>query len=109
VTDTFKVLGQAAPAAATLTAAYTVPAVLGAVVSSIVVCNRDAGVALFRISVAVAGAADNVKQYLVWDAETIGNDTTALTLGVTLAPTDVVRVRSNTTFLSFNIFGEEVT
>ena len=109
MTDTFKVLGQSAPAATTLTTAYTVPSATQAVSSSIVVCNRDAGAATFRISVAIAGAADNVKQYIAYDAPIAGNDTIALTIGVTLGATDVVRVYASTTLLSFSIYGEEVT
>ena len=109
MTTTFKVLGQSAPSAATLTAAYTVPGATQAVCSSIVVANRDAGPATFRISVAVAGAADNVKQYIAYDAPIAGNDTIALTIGVTLGAADVVRVYASTALLSFNLYGEEVT
>lgn len=109
MTDAFRVLGQVAPAALTLTALYTAPASTQAVVSSLTVCNRDAGVGQFRVAVAVAGAADNAKQYLVYDALVFGNDTVAFTIGVTLAATDVVRVYANTALQSFSLFGMEVT
>ncbi len=107
--STFKILGQINPAATTSTTLYTVPGSTSVVASSLVVVNTDASAATFRVSVAVAGAALNIKQYLVYDAEIAANETTALTLGITLATTDVVRVYASTALLSFNLFGEEIT
>ena len=109
MTTEFKVLDQATPVAAVLTNAYEVPAGKQAVCSSIVVCNRDAGVATFRLAVAVAGAVDHVKQYVAFNSPLVGNDSIALTIGMTLGETDVVRVYASTEFLSFSIFGEEIT
>ncbi len=109
MSSTHKVLGQSNPSAATLTAAYTVPSVTEAVVSSVTVANRSATKTTFRLSVAVAGASDSDEQYLVYDAEIRGNETISLTLGVTLATTDIVRVYATLATLSFNIFGVELT
>lgn len=107
--DTFKTLAQVDPLAATLTDGYTVPAVTSAVISSIVICNRSATDTSFRISVALAGAANDNKQYLYYDLTIPGNDTFVATVGVTLATTDVVRVYATLATLSFNIFGMEIT
>lgn len=109
MTETPRVLGQSAPVAATLTAAYTVPAATNTVVSSIVVCNRSATPTTFRISVAVAGAVDATSQYLFYDAAIGGNGAVTVVLGVTLAATDVVRVYATLATLSFSFFGVEVT
>lgn len=105
--ETYKVLGQSAPAATTATDSYTVPAATSAVVSSIVVANKSATATTFRISVAVAGAVAADKQYLAYDAPIAGNETLTLTLGITLAATDVVRVYNTLATVSFNIFGVE--
>lgn len=102
-----KVLGQLKPAAATLLALYTAPAATSVVVSSIVVCEQAAAATSFRISVAIAGAADAPPQYLAYDAALAANETKAFTLGITLGATDVVRVRSLSGNVSFNAFGEE--
>ena len=107
--DTLKVLAQSNPSAATWTNAYTVPAATSATVSSIVVANRSAVATSFRISVAVAGAADGPKQYLYYDVAINGNDSFAATLGITLAATAVIRVYATLATLSFNIFGVEIT
>ena len=105
---THKVLGQVAPAAATATTLYTVPASTQAVCSTLSICNRDIATA-YRVSVRPAGAAQDVKHYLVYDAVIAANDTILLTLGITLATTDVVTVYAGTSALSFSLFGSEVT
>jgi len=107
--ETYKVLGQLSPAAATLTDLYTVPASTKTVLSSITVANRSAALTKFRISVAVAGAADDNKQYLYYDVTILGSDTFAATLGITLSATDVVRIYATAATLSFNLFGTEIT
>ena len=107
--ETLKCLGQSAPSATTLTALYTVPASTSAVVSSVVVCNRGTANQTFRISVAVAGAADDNKQYLVRDMPIDSADTIALTLGITLATTDVLKCYASSTDLTFQAFGSEIT
>ena len=107
--DSPKVLGQSNPSATTLTDAYTVPSSTSTVVSTITVCNRSSSSTTFRLSVAVAGAADDNKQYLYYDVNINGNDTIALTLGITLATTDKIRVYAGAATLTFKIFGTEIT
>lgn len=104
-----KVIAQLNPAATTLTALYTVPAATSAAVSSLVVCNQTATDQTFRIAVAVAGAADNIKQYLYFDNTVYANDTFIATIGITLAATDVVRCYGSSGSLSFSLMGVENT
>lgn len=107
--DSIKTLAQSAPLAATLTDIYTVPGATSAAISSIVICNRSATATAFRVAVAVAGAADNVKQYLCYDTPIYGNETKEITLGVAMAATDVLRVYATLATVSFNVFGVEVS
>lgn len=101
-----KVLGQSAPAATTPVNLYTVPALKYAVVSTLVACNR--GIAgTVRISVAVAGAGADVKQHLYYDVPVPASDSLALTIGITLATTDVLVVYASHANFSFNAFGTE--
>ena len=102
-----KSLGQASPAAVTLTTAYTVPGATDATVSSIVVCNRNASSVTIRISHAIAAAADADKQYLVSDVTVLPNETKTFVLGITLAATDLIRVYASATLVAFNIYGQE--
>ena len=105
---TYKVLGQANPAATTLTTLYTVPSVTSAVVSTIVISNQSATAGTYRVSVRVGGASDTPKQYLAYDVSLPGNASDTLTLGVTLATTDVISVYASSTSFSFNAFGSEI-
>lgn len=101
---TYKVLGQSAPSATTNTDAYTAAA--QAIVSSIVICNRSTATT-FRVAVRPAGASIANQHYLVYDAPIAANDTTALTLGISMAATDVLTIYAGTANLSFSAFGVE--
>jgi glucose-6-phosphate dehydrogenase assembly protein OpcA len=105
---TYKVLAQAATAATTSTDLYTVGAGKSAVISTIVVANRAAGPATYRIAVRVAGATLANAQYIAYDVIVGASDSTTLTLGITLAATDVVTVYASNANLSFNVFGSEI-
>ena len=106
---TYKVLGQSAPSATTNTDVYTVGSGKSAVVSTITVCNRSAVAVTYRIAIRVAGAAIANEDYLAYDATVPANDSINLTLGITLAATDVVTVYASTANFSFNIFGSEIS
>lgn len=105
---TYKVLGQVNPASTTATTLYTVGAGKSAVVSTIVVTNQTATAATFRIAVRPAGEALAAKHYISYDAPLAANDMTAITIGITLAATDVVTVYASTANVSFNAFGSEI-
>lgn len=107
--EALKILGQSSPAATTATALYTVPAATKTTVSTITVCNRSATAGTFRISVAVADAVDANPQYLFYDQALDGNSTFAVTIGITLAATDVIRVYASSANFSFNVFGVEIS
>lgn len=106
---TYKVLGQSNPAATTNTDLYTVGSGKSAVVSTITVTNQATSGATFRIAVRPAGAAISALHYIAYGSTIAPNDTVALTLGITLAATDVVTIYASTTTLSFNAFGSEIS
>ena len=106
---TYKVLGQSAPAATTATTLYTVPSSTSAVISTIVICNRAATAATYRVAIRPAGATLANQHYIAYDVSVSGADSTPLTLGITLATTDVVTVYASTANLSFGIFGSEIS
>lgn len=106
--STYKVLAQSAPSATTNTDAYTVGSGKSAVVSTITVCNRSATAATYRIAIRPLGATLANQHYIAYDATVPANDTINLTIGVTLAATDVVTVYASTANLSFNLFGAEI-
>ena len=105
----YKVLGQSAPSATTNTDVYTVGSGKQAIISTITVANRSATGRSYRIAIRPAGATLANQHYVAYDVAIPANDTTALTLGVTLTATDVVTVYASTADLSFGIFGSEIS
>ena len=108
--ETYKILGQSAPNATTTSNVYTVPANTQAVISSIVIVNRnDNANCTYRVAAQPAGAALANQHYIAYNAPIAALDTVALSLGVTLGNTDVLSVYSANANLSFSVFGTEIT
>jgi len=105
----YKVLGQSNPSATTATSLYTVPASTSAVVSSISVANLTSTAATFRIAVRPAGATLANQHYIGYDITVGASDSTVITVGLTLATTDVITVYASTANLTFQAFGSEIS
>lgn len=107
-----KILGQSNPAATTVTTLYTVPASKEAVISTISVANLTATAATFRLilqpSADVSATILN-KQYLAYDITVGASDSTVITIGLTLATGDVIKVYGSTANIAFQAFGDEAT
>lgn len=104
----YKVLGQSNPAATTNTTLYTVPSATQAVVSTLVVTNLGVSTT-FRVAVRPAGATIANQHYIIFDSALASGSSVYLTIGVTLATTDVVTVYAGTANVAFNLYGSEVT
>ena len=104
----YKTLGQSAPAAVTNTSLYTVPSATSAVCSTLAICNRGASTN-FRVAIRPAGATLANLHYIVYDNTINQYDTVFLTLGITLATTDVVTVYAGSANVSFSLFGSEIS
>jgi glucose-6-phosphate dehydrogenase assembly protein OpcA len=104
-----KVLGQSNPSATTATTLYTVPSAKEAVVSSISVCNLASSSATYRIAIRPAGASIANQHYLAYDVTVGASDSTIITVGITLATTDVITVYASTANLAFSAFGDEAS
>lgn len=105
---TYKVLAQSAPSATTATDIYTVPSSTATVVSTIVVANRAATNATYRIAVRPNGATLANQHYIAYDVTVGASDSTTITLGITMDAADVITVYASTANLSFNVFGSEI-
>lgn len=103
---TYGALGQVAPAAASLSAGYTVPS--GSHATAIVIaCNRGAETPI-RVAVSPAGAAIADSQYVVYDLVLAANGSIS-TKPMTLGEGDIVRVYSTLGTVSFTVTGFETT
>lgn len=105
----YKVLGQSNPSATTATTLYTVPSATDTVVSSISIANLASTDASFRIAVRPAGATLANVHYLAYDITVGANDTTIITVGITLDATDVLTVYASTANLVFHAYGSEIS
>jgi hypothetical protein len=107
----YKVLGRKHSAATTMEELYAVPAATSAVVSTITICNITSTSKTYRIAIKPAtGTTLASEHYIAYDATIAGNDTVALTLGVTLATLNSIQVyASAATALTFQAFGSEIS
>jgi hypothetical protein len=79
------------------------------VISTIVIANRAATAATYRISVRPNGATLANQHYIAYDVAVGASDSTTITLGITVDAADVITVYASTANLSFNIFGSEIS
>ena len=106
----YKVLGRKASAATTMEELYVVPSSTSTVISTITVCNRSAAARTYRIIVKPAtGTALANEHYIAYDVSIAANDTTALTLGLTLATGNSIQVYASAADLTFQAFGSELS
>ena len=104
---TYKILGQITGSVSTASL-YTSPAATQTVVSSLVVANRSTSNSTYFIAVVPSGSALSVEDWLAFNVPISGSDSTALTLGITLATGDQVQVSGLATG-SFNLFGSQIS
>lgn len=110
VATEYKILGQASPSDTSNADLYTVPAETSAVISTLMISNTTTVEATCRIFARQAGAAPATTNAIIYDGAIAGNDFKAITVGITLAASDVITVQSGTAdALTFQAFGSEVS
>lgn len=107
--NAYKVLAQSAPSATTATDVYTVPSATEAVISTIIIANRSSSAGTYRLSVRPNGAAQSNLHFIAFDVPIAGNDSTTLTLGVTMDAADVLTAFCSSADMSINVFGTEIS
>ena len=88
---------------------YTTPAATQAVISSLVITNQSSSSVTVRIGLDATAGTPSASEWLVYDAAIAGNDTVALTLGVTLDAAKFVRVSSSANTCNFTAFLSEIS
>lgn len=106
--NAYKVLGQVNPAATTNTTLYTVPASTSTVASTLSICNLGATTTV-NVAVRPAGAVLANTHYVLYNTPVQTQDTLFLTVGLSLATTDVVTVYAGTANIAFSLYGTEIT
>lgn len=106
--STYKILGQIATTANTLSNVYSVPSATEAVVNSIVVTNTGASNASFSLLVRPDTDSDGDKNYIIRGIIVPGNDSMTLNLSLTLPAKAVIKANSSLSTLSVGAFGVEI-
>ena len=106
----YRILGQQVPSTTTTTICGNGSPSSGAiVVSTLVVCNRTSSAKSFRVSARPNGTALATQHYLAYDTTVPANDTIVMTLGITLASTEVLEVYGSDSNVSFTAFGSVIS
>jgi len=105
----YRVLGQKSPAANDNWDIYTVSGTKDAIVSCIVVANRDSdNSATYRIAVRPDNANITDDMYIAYNVEIGPASSVALNLGLTMNTDDRLTVRASTSNVTFSVFGTEI-
>ena len=107
--NAYKILGQVADASGMDQELYLVPASTEAIVSTIVVCNREAANNTFRIATKSDDSAVANADYVAYDTVIAGNDTITLTLGITLETGAEISVGASDANVTFQAYGTQIT
>ena len=107
--NAYKILGQVADASANDVELYLVPSSTEAVVSTIVVCNRESANNTFRIATKDDNSSVANQDYVAYDTLIAGNDTITLTLGITLEAGAEISVGASDANVTFQAYGTEIT
>lgn len=110
--QTYKQLAAAAGNGTIATAAnlYAASGTAGTstIISSIVICNTSSSAATYTIAINTASATYAAGKYVVYQATIAGNDTVALTLGLTMDPTArYMNVSTSTSAVNISAYGVE--
>ncbi len=100
---------QGTAAVTTYATLYQVPASTQAVLSTISICNTAGATATYRIGFATSATDPAAADWLVYGTTVAANDTTFLTIGVSLPAGTFVRVSSSANTVSFTAFISEIT
>lgn len=88
---------------------YTTPSATEAVISSVVVTNQSSSAVTIRIGLDTTAGTPGNDEWLVYDAAVAGNDTIALTLGITMDASKYLRVSSSANTCNFSAFLSEIS
>lgn len=107
--NAYKVLGQSALSATTNTDVYTVPSATETIISTLIIANRGSSNTTYRVAIRPNGAAIANQHYIAYDVDIDANDSTTLTLGLTMDATDVLTVYTAGSDVTVNVFGLEIS
>lgn len=106
----YKTLGQVSPAATTYTELYQVPASTETIISTVTIANCTSSSRTYRLGItasATAASAIALNELVAFDVAIAGNDTVALTLGLTMNDRKKLIGYASAASVAFGVFGSE--
>jgi hypothetical protein len=105
---------QGTSSVSTYATLYNVPNVItpeatSAVISTIAICNTAASSATYRIGLDTEAGTPGASEWIIYDSFVPANDTVFLTVGITLAAGQYVRVSSSANTVTFSAFVSEIS
>jgi hypothetical protein len=100
---------QGTASTGTFATLYETPAATEAVISSLVITNQSSSALTVRVGMDTAAGTPGASEFLVYDAAIAGNDTVALTLGITMPAANFIRVASSASTCNFTAFLSEIS
>jgi hypothetical protein len=88
---------------------YTTPSATEAVISSLVITNQSSSALTVRVGMDTTAGTPAASEFLIYDAAVAGNDTVALTLGITMPASNFIRVASSASTCNFTAFLSEIS
>ena len=107
--NAYKILGQVDDASSNDVELYLVGSGKEAVVSTIIVCNRENAANTFRIATKSDNSSVANTDYVAYDSTVNANDSITLTLGITLQTGAEISVGSSDNNVTFQAYGTEIT
>jgi hypothetical protein len=100
---------QGTASTGTFATLYETPSATQSVISSLVITNQSSSAVTVRIGMDTTAGTPGASEFLVYDAAIAGNDTVALTLGITMPASNFIRVASSASTCNFTAFLSEIS
>jgi hypothetical protein len=112
MSNTYKVLGQINPSANTQSNVYVVPAATQVAVNSITIANQSASNASYSLIVMPSNLYSSsapANTFIIRGGVIPGADAAILTLSLGLPTGAIIAANTNSSNISFSVFGVEIT
>ncbi len=100
---------QGTSSVSTYSTLYTTSASATAVISTISVCNTASADATFRIAIMDSAGTPAQADFISYGSTVAANDTSFITVGITMSPSQFIRISSSANTVSFCAFISEIT
>lgn len=100
---------QGTSSLSTYTTLYSTSASATAVISTISICNTASANATFRIAIMDSAGTPAQQDFIAFNSTIAANDTSFITVGITMSNSQHIRVSSSANTVSFIAFISELT